>query len=420
MDTTPFHLILFALDIAVFGGLFLWIRHRRNDGSPSAVYQFEKSLYTAVPVKQPSCVWDVTGVMLFGGFGFVCFAVFSRLIFTNYFQQHVYYFNTGQCVAEGIAVHGTLFFIVSAALLYWNRRYFCAAFSCCCALFLTGASFNVLYWEPYHLRVEHYTIKTSKVKTQVKIVFVSDIQTDRISSHEINTLKKIQQQNADLIILGGDYIQTFKGTREQQLPEKFRQMLIDYPLTAPLGVYALMGNIRDDKVRDADLFKDTGIEFILDSTVFDNLGADKNLGPIDFIPLGIGDSWGGLDENDLPDSGNFIVMAGHCPNYAVDGWTNPKTGNSLSGYRNAAKAPDLMLAGHTHGGQVIIPFYGPLTLWGDERARQIPHNMWSGFFPYSNGGHLLITRGSGLERGWAPRIRLFCPAEISVITIQPE
>ena len=113
-------------------------------------------------------------------------------------------------------------------------------------------------------------------------------------------------------------------------------------------------------------------------------------------------------------------MAGHCPNYAIDGWTNPKTGRSLSGFRNAEKAPDLMLAGHTHGGQVVIPFYGPLTFFGDDRAKQVPRDMWSGFFSYANGGHLWITRGSGLERGWAPRIRLFCPAEICVIDIIPE
>ena len=427
MDTTPFHLILFALDIVVLGGLFLWIRFRRNTGSArSAVYQYEKSLYAPIVARHPSFVWDVGGVLLCGGFGLFCFAVLSRLIFTDFAQKRIYHFNVGQCIAEGVAIHWTLFFLGAAALLYWNRRHSLAVFSSCCAIFLACASFNVLYWEVYHLKVEHYEIKTSKIKKRLRIVFVTDIQTDRVSSHEINTLKTIQKQKPDLIILGGDYIQTFLHMREKRLPEKFRQMLIDHPLEAPLGVYAIAGNIRDKEVSDAELFRDTSVLFVSDTTyISDSPFFDTtDWGPIEFVILNLGHSWGGLssEENDqiLGENDNFIIMAGHCPNYAIDGYTNPKSGRSLSGFRNAASAPDLMLAGHTHGGQVVIPFYGAIPFGGDERVIQVPRNMRSGFFTYPNGGHLLITRGSGVERGWAPRVRLFCPVEISVIDIVPE
>jgi predicted MPP superfamily phosphohydrolase len=433
MDTTPFHLILFALDIVVLGGLFLWLRFRRRGRSKrSEVYLYEKSLYVPTASRPPSLIWDVAGICFWGGFGFFCFAVLARLIFTDYVQNNIYHFNVGQCIVEGIAIHGTLFLVVTAAFLYRYRRRSLTLVFGCCGVFLAGASFNALYWEPYHLKIEYYEIKTAKVKTPLRIVFVADIQTDRIGSHEINTLKKIQQQNADLIILGGDYIQTFQGTREKHLPEKFRQMLLDHPLEAPLGVYAIAGNIGDGKVSDAELFRETGIEYFGVSTVFDDLGGAENLGPIDLILLSLGDSWGNVGERGLTESGNFIVIAGHCPNYAIDGYTDPKSGRSLSGYRNAERAPDLMLAGHTHGGQVVIPFYGPIPstitipLWGtislggDERVRQVPRTMRGGFHKYPNGGHLLVTRGSGLERGWAPRIRVFCPAEISVIDIIPE
>ena len=421
MDTVPFHLILFALDLFVLGGLFLWIRFRRNDKSArSSVYQYEKSLFAPAALhRSPSLVWDTAGIVLFGGFGLVCFAVLSRLIFTNIVQNHVYRFNVGQCIAEGIAVHGTLFFAVTASLLFWNRRRWLAGFFACCAFSLAGVSFNALYWEPYHIKVEYYEIKTDKVKTPLRIVFVSDIQTDRISVHEINTFKAIQQQSADLIVLGGDYIQTFGGTRDRQLPEQFRQMLIDCPLQAPLGVYAIAGNIGDAKVRDAELFKETGIDWVRDSVVIENLGGEKNLGPIDLVLLGLGDSVGNVGGLGLTNSGHFIVMVGHYPNYAIDGYTSSRSGRSSSGYRNAERAPDLMLAGHTHGGQVVIPFYGPVPFGGDRLAQQVPRTMRGGFFTYPNGGHLLVTRGSGLERGWAPRVRFFCPPEVSVIDIIP-
>jgi len=443
MDTTPFHLILFALDIIVLGGLFLWIRSRRNTGaarSPaqhpstqhfgvyrSRAYQFEKPLYAPVAARPPSFAWDITGVVLFGGFGLVCFVILCQLIRTGFVREHIYRFNTGQCIVEGIAVHGTLFLIVTASLLCWNRRRFSALFFGCSALFLAAFSFNILYWEPYHLRVEHYEIRTTKLNERLRIVFVSDIQTDRVGFHEINTLRTIQQQNADLIILGGDYVQTFGGTREQHLPEKFRQLFLDYPLEAPLGVFAIAGN--NTMGNDAELFRDTSVTFVRNTTVFNNLGKDKGWDPpIDLILLSVAHSRRGFigytsrtfDERSLMEGNNFIVMAGHFPNYAVYGYTDPETGNSWDGYKNAERAPDLMLAGHTHGGQIVLPFYGPISWMRDRYILQVPRTMWSGFFPYPNGGHLLVTRGTGLERGRSPRIRLFCPAEISVIDIEPK
>lgn len=420
MDTTPFHLILFALDITVLGGLYIWLRFRRNRRSVrSQAFDIEQSLYVPSVYRQPSRLWDLFGVLFFGGFGFVCFAALSRLIHTDFWQENVYHFNVGQCIAEGIAVHWTLFLMIAALLLYKNRRYVSAVGLFCCAAVLALGSFDALYWEPYHVKVERYEIKTPKLKKPLRIVFVTDIQTDRVGFHEIKTLKTIQQQKADLIILGGDYIQTFQNTREKQLPEKFRQMLIDHPLEAPLGVYAVAGNITGHGgVNDAGLFKGTNVELISSSTVFDQLGSNKGLGPIDMILLGLEDSRGGVGKDGLTDSGNFTVMAGHYPNYAIDGYTGSSL-RHLIGYREMDRAPDLMLAGHTHGGQIVIPFYGPVPWGGGRHAAQIPRIMRGGFFTYPNGGHLLVSRGSGLERGWAPRVRFFCRSEVSVIDIVP-
>jgi len=429
VDTIPFHLILFSLDVAIVTGLILWFRARRNNVlAHSAVSHSVKSPFTPTAVRRPpSLTWDITGVVLFGGFGLACFAILSWLMTTNYVQEHIYHFNVGQSIVEGIAIHGTLFLFVTAVLLFGNRRRFLAVFSGSCALFLAALGFNVLYWEPYHLKVERYEIRTSKITKPLRIVFVSDIQTDRIGSHEINTLKKIQEQKADLIILGGDYIQTFAGTPDKRLSENFRQLFLDYPLEAPLGVFAIAGN--NTPGNDADLFRDTSVTFVRNTTVFGNLGEDEGRdSPIDLIVLGISHSSRGfvgftnrrIDEPTLMESDNFIVMAGHFPNYAVYGFTDADTGNSWDGYKNAERAPDLMLAGHTHGGQIVLPFYGPVPWQRDRFVLQVPRSMWSGFHSYPNGGHLLVTRATGLERGWSPRVRLFCPAEISVIDIIPE
>jgi predicted MPP superfamily phosphohydrolase len=119
------------------------------------------------------------------------------------------------------------------------------------------------------------------------------------------------------------------------------------------------------------------------------------------------DSIDGIGARGLTETGNFQIMVGHYPNFAI------------KDYMNAEQAPDLMLAGHTHGGQVYVPGFGPLRIKYTGRDAITPASMYRGFFTFENGSHLLVTRGTGMERGWAPRIRFLCKPEISVIDITP-
>lgn len=81
----------------------------------------------------------------------------------------------------------------------------------------------------------------------------------------------------------------------------------------------------------------------------------------------------------------------------------------------AARGIDLYCAGHTHGGQVALPFYGALmTLsrfgkryeWGLYRVDR----TW-----------LYVNRGIGMEGGAAtPRVRFCARPEVTVLEIVPE
>ncbi|MBU1877485.1 MAG: metallophosphoesterase, partial [Chloroflexi bacterium] len=74
----------------------------------------------------------------------------------------------------------------------------------------------------------------------------------------------------------------------------------------------------------------------------------------------------------------------------------------------------LFLAGHTHGGQVCLPFYGPLIAY----PMYNPVNA-SGAFPLDDQGlgQMIVSRGTGME-GWVvPRVRWLCPPEVGLITI---
>src|SRR4029450_10657434 len=79
----------------------------------------------------------------------------------------------------------------------------------------------------------------------------------------------------------------------------------------------------------------------------------------------------------------------------------------------AEKGVDLLCVGHTHGGQVSLPFYGAVIT-----LSKLGKQYESGLYRYEN-TWLYVNRGIGMEGGSAPRIR-FCPRpEITVIDLFP-
>jgi predicted MPP superfamily phosphohydrolase len=408
MDTIPFHFMMFALDIILLVGFLFLLLLRASFGKSSSPTIYDGLPYIPQTTVQPLrwSIWvDFFSLGLFGFIGLTGIGVIAKVFDTN----------RGQCVVEGLTYHGSVFLLIAACFLFRKRRMMSAFFSGLLGLLVFGFGFDMLVWEPYSLVVENYVIETPKLKKPLKIVFVADIQTDRIGNHERRTLKMIQQQQADLIILGGDYLQYYEGTPGVvDLPERFDDLFREIPLTAPLGVYAIEGNIGPN-----NLFNNTSVEMVSNSTILENLGEEHGLGLIDLVLLSLNDSAGSVGERGLTDTGNFLIMVGHRPNFAIKGFRSERYPGLDEGYQDAKRAPDLMLAGHTHGGQVVLPFYGAIGFGGDGFVQQIPRKMRSGMFTFENGGTLLITRGTGMDRGWAPRIRFFCKPEISVIQLVP-
>ena len=99
------------------------------------------------------------------------------------------------------------------------------------------------------------------------------------------------------------------------------------------------------------------------------------------------------------DANDFRILFGHSPDYAL----------------SVAEAPiDLCLAGHTHGGQVNLPFIGPLVIYSE-----VPKEWAKGFrrvgIPYLN-----VSAGAGSNRrGGLPPLRFNCPTEMTLIELVP-
>jgi len=363
MDTVPFNLVLFVVDFVLLWGLAHWGNKR---------------------------LWFVAVVM-----------DFIMIKGVSWFLK----LPNGQNIVEGVCFHFGLFLIISGFILYLRKHRITGVISMILGLPLPILGVYCMFYEPYAITLEHYTIISPKVERPIRIVFVSDTQTNTISNYELKVFRLMNSQKADLILFGGDYLQFFGKTEDMEtLRRRFNGALAAEKFEAPLGVYALQGN-NDGNFQD--LFKGTGIQTVTKTQTID-------LGPIVLTLLSLGDSSLSRYRNENrpkiflkteEEQAKFHLMVGHRPTY-------------LTGSTDA----DLMLAGHTHGGQIIIPFYGPLAIGVRSPLfqRKWAAGIHAGTHNHPSGSHFLVTRGTGMERKWAPEIRFLCKPEISVIDIVPE
>lgn len=212
-----------------------------------------------------------------------------------------------------------------------------------------------------------------------------------------DAVERVAAEGPDLIALTGDFIDRGPG-HVAEAARLFRG------LKAPLGVFAVLGN-HDFSVHTArGARKHPGLDdAVADAlsaegvTVLRNRGARVERGGAALHVAGVDDLWSGASDLDAA----FDGACPHAPRVLLA--HNPQTAEQLGGRR-----ADLILSGHTHGGQVNLPVVGRLLL--NKQAKR-----WAaGLYPLE-AGHLYVNTGVGF--GW--RFRFGVRPELAVFTLRP-
>jgi predicted MPP superfamily phosphohydrolase len=267
------------------------------------------------------------------------------------------------------------------------------------------AALLTIYWDSYHrepfdLKVRHHTLDRSRGRDSrtLRILHLSDIQVWRVGPYEERIVRAAVEQRPDIILMTGDYVQTRLTPDYWERAAELRDLLRREGFAAPLGIHAVPGDVDGDGV---GLFDGLGVRWLRnESRVIDLPGGRR----MTLVGLARDTSRrrGGRSALDVvreAPAGDLFVVMGHGPDFVSE---------------LAGRVPvDLALAGHTHGGQIVLPFFGPpLTL------TRLPRRYAAGGLNDYAGVALHVSRGAGMERGSAPQIRFLCPPEICLIEMR--
>jgi uncharacterized protein len=251
----------------------------------------------------------------------------------------------------------------------------------------TGTSAYGYLYARHQLEMTRATIAVSALPPALgglRIGFLTDIHRSRWVSHDDvrGAVAMVMAERPDLIVLGGDYVT--RGDRQYIGPSADALA----PLSAPNGVFAILGNHDDDHDMPAALAKN-GVQVLKDARthlIINGEGVD--LAGIRYWTKRPAEIAAVVQGATSP-----IVLLAHDPRRLIEA---------------AAFNIPLVLSGHTHGGQVVLPGLGAIAAQKFPVVAGIGRRQQTAMF---------VSRGIGTV--YVP-VRINCPPEVAVLTLQPD
>jgi uncharacterized protein len=240
--------------------------------------------------------------------------------------------------------------------------------------------------ERHRVRLEERSLTVAGLPAALdglRVGLITDVHLSRMVPAEdiARAVELLGAARPDVIALGGDYVTDADVTRATPVAELLAPLA-----SAPMGAFAVLGNHDDDRVVPAALaargftvLKDQRTRVVLRGETVDVVGLrywTRRLPEITRVVKGAGPT---------------TIMLAHDPRRL----------------REAATLDvQLVLAGHTHGGQVVLPGVGAVA------ARRFPVVSGEG----ADGNcTLFVSRGVGTV--FVP-VRINCPPEVSVLVLR--
>jgi hypothetical protein len=258
----------------------------------------------------------------------------------------------------------------------------------------TFLAIDAFWVEPHRLTVVRQILVNPKFPPgpPLRLLHLADLHLEHITQREEQLQRLIHELKPDLILFSGDFL-NLSFVVDPEAWADVRSLLEEWK--APLGTFIVSGSppVDQPQVLPHLLEGFTQIRALHGEKVilrhngreFDLIGLDCTHKPF-------------LDQPKLlaamgTRGDRFTILLYHTPDLAPEA---------------AAAGVDLMLSGHTHGGQVRIPGMGAVyasSLYGKrfEEGRFLLDGMT-----------LSVSRGIGMEGLSAPRVRLLCPPEITL------
>lgn len=243
--------------------------------------------------------------------------------------------------------------------------------------------------EPYWIEVTRHTVPAA-VARPITLAHITDLHTYGLGRREERLLSLLEDARPDAIVMTGDHLVDSDpwspALGQAEDPAYAMAAPVLRRLKAPLGVYAVRGTWEEVRhTRDErGYYQSLGVRFLLNEAA-------------ELVPgvwlAGLGDSSpnGGQAARGIP-AGAMVVGLFHSP--AI--------------FDGVAGHWPLSLAGHTHGGQVRLPFLRP---WLPQGSGPYLAGWYT-----SKGSRLYVSRGVG----WAMLpVRFGCRPELALITLTP-
>jgi predicted MPP superfamily phosphohydrolase len=250
----------------------------------------------------------------------------------------------------------------------------------------------------HRIEVKTYAFTSPQIPLEfdgIRIVLLTDIhRTWFFSQGRVRSLvDRVNSLEPDIVVLSGDYVYAETDYAASCFEELAR-------LQAPLGRYAVLGNHdygeHDNGGRDptptVEAISESGITLLDNEGVWiDEAGSRIRLGGVSDLQMGNPRLAPVIDGTSTED---FVVLACHAPDYAEE---------------LPVGAIDLMLSGHTHGGQVT--FFG---LWAPYLPSDYGQKYRTGLVT-TEATSVIVSNGIGTI---FPPIRFFAPPQIVEVTLE--